>query len=94
MTMNNKKFEKSLMNCFIDVYNNSIPKADFLKLIDEAHIDETGRKKIPFEDYQIDHKLLDEIIIKHIKESKIPKHLHSAFKFQVYLGPSPKSINI
>jgi len=90
--MNSPKFSNAVINCLVEVYNNAIPKADFMKLIDDAEIEPDGRKKIPFDDYVIDDMLFKDIIEKHIKQSKIPKYLKESFRLNLYLGPSPRSV--
>jgi hypothetical protein len=90
--MSNKKYSKAVINCFVEVYQNSIPKADFLELIETAKIDNNGQKKINYEDYLIDDDVFKEIVEKHIKLSKIPRYLRQSFRFSLYLGPSPVSV--
>lgn len=92
MHRNSVKFTNAVINCLVEVYLNAIPKADFIKLMDDAEILPDGTKKIPFDDYIIDDTLFKDIVEKHIKQSKIPKYLRESFRFSLYLGPSPRSI--
>jgi hypothetical protein len=92
MRMNSVKFTNAVVNCLVEVYYNAIPKADFIKLMDDAEIEPDGRKKIPFDDYVIDDSVFKDIVEKHIKQSKIPKYLRESFRFSLYLGPSPRSV--
>jgi hypothetical protein len=92
MRMNSEKYTKAVINCLVDVYQNAIPKANFIELMDNAEIGPSGEKKINYNDYIIDDDLFKEIVEKHIKLSKIPRYLRQSFRFSLYLGPSPVSV--
>ena len=52
-----------------------------------------GRKKIPFDDYEIEESLMVSIVNKHIDENHLTRREKDIVKFKVYLGPSPKNKN-
>jgi hypothetical protein len=92
MRRDSEKYTKAVINCLVDVYQNAIPKANFIELMNNAEIGPLGEKKIKFDDYVIDYDLFKEIVEKHIKLSKIPRHLKQSFRISLYLGPSPISV--
>ena len=58
--------KQSLKNIVFDIYRelyeNSEPKADFDFLVENAEIMSDGRKYIPYNDYEIDGDLMDEMV--------------------------------
>jgi hypothetical protein len=88
-----EKLEEAILNCYVELYENATPKADFRKLMEEAEINERGQKVINFMDYEIDEKLEDEIIQKHCsdKKLKLTKNEMAAFRNTIMLGCSPKT---
>lgn len=78
--------------CYCELFNNSTPQGDFNELVKNATINKRGEKVIPFDDYNIEHNKLDEIIMLSIKKFKIPKRQHQLFKNTILLGCSPKTI--
>lgn len=89
--MKQNKIDKAIWECYTRLYKVATPSADFDKLVEEANINEDGQKVIPFDNYEIEEKLMDEIITNVIKEYKIPKYSEGAFKATIYLGCSPKT---
>lgn len=87
-----KKLHNAITECFVEVYQNAIPKANFLELLENAPLNSEGKKVINYNDYVIDNEILDSIIEKHIKISKIPKRMRHSFKISIYFGPSPVSL--
>jgi hypothetical protein len=73
------------------LYENSEPKGDFNKLIDQAEINERGEKVIPFNDYEIEGTKLDEIVNETIKKYKLDYRTEKSMRFNIYLGASPRS---
>ena len=86
--------KKSLKNIVFDIYRelyeNSEPKADFDILVENAEIMSDGRKYIPYNDYEIDGDLMDEIINKHIR-NRLNKFDKQAIRIEILLGCSPKT---
>jgi hypothetical protein len=91
MTREDIKNDKALMECYRRLFKNATPPANFDELLENAKINKMGQKEIPFMDYEISQKRMDEIIKEVIKEFKVKKHYHDRFKTTVYLGCSPKS---
>lgn len=87
-----KKEDRAIIECFTEIYKNSTPSGDFEDIFDNAIIEDDGKKKIEFDKYKIDIKLLDKII-----EDVAIKYKFKGFKKQqlsstIYLGPCPKII--
>lgn len=74
------------------IYDVSTPSANFQVLYDEAEKDSSGRRIIPFDDYEIQQTLCDGIIENQIKKYKMNQTIASRFRTSIYLGPSPKFI--
>lgn len=86
-----EKLNKVIHDIYRELYNNSTPKADFDKLVEEAELDSEGRKIIPFMNYEIEQEKMDEIIDKHCKENALNKRFIDIIKANVYLGCSPRT---
>lgn len=89
--MKQDRIEAAVWSCYRELYRNAEPKADFDELVANATINRDGRKEIPFRDYIIDDSSMDAIIAATLKDFRIPKHIHGAFKSTIYLGCSPCS---
>ena len=72
------------------MYANSEPPAVFQELIDNATLNDLGKKEIPFDDHIIDEDLFEEILKKYEKQFK--SYYRKGFRQEVYLGCSPKFI--
>jgi len=91
----NKKIDadKILNELFKRSFAESTPYGDWDKLLEEAPINALGQKAVPFQDYECDHKKMEEIFDSVMAEYKVPKNMIKAFSFHFWLGPSPKSKN-
>lgn len=85
-----EKEEQAIMECYIMLYENSTPSADFKQLMEEAPMNEFNQKVIDYMAYEIEEKLCMEIIDFVIKKNKIRKYARNAFKTSILLGCSPK----
>ena len=87
--------KKSLKNIVFDIYRelyeNSEPKADFDILVENAEIMSDGRKYIPYNDYEIDGDLMDEIINKHMIRNRLNKLDKQAIRIEILLECSQKT---
>ena len=87
--------KKSLKNIVFDIYRelyeNSEPKADFDILVENAEIMSDGRKYIPYNDYEIDGDLMDEIINKHMIRNRLNKFDKQDIRIENLLGCSPNT---
>ena len=90
MDKKKSKLEQIVWDIYVDMYANSEPSADFKELVEEAEINEDGRKVIKYNDYIIDQKIADEIIDKHIKSNKLKDYEKKQVKVSIHLGVSPK----
>jgi hypothetical protein len=89
--INRKKLEKIILDCYQELYENSTPKGDFKQIVENALLNERGEKIIPFDDYEIDRTVYNNIVDKYIKKYKMDKYTQSIFNFRIYLGCGPKS---
>jgi hypothetical protein len=87
----NEKMNKALMECYIELYNNSEPKADFELLLKNATIDERGEKVIDFDNYYIDEEIMSGIVDNIINKYKMKSYNKQKFKNTIYLGCSPST---
>lgn len=85
-----KNIDKALLQCYVNLYKKANPSADFNELLKSAPLDDRGKKIINYNDYTITEFELEDTIKNIIKEFKIPKRLHKAFKNTIYLGVSPR----
>lgn len=87
-----RTFDAAVHECYIQLYNNSEPKADFEKLISDYKkpCGFDSNTQIHFLSYEIDENEYNEILEKIIKEFNIPKHKTAAFRIHIALGISPK----
>jgi len=84
------KEEQAFQECYELLYENSEPKADFKKLVDEAEFNERGQKEIDFNAYEIEEEKFYEILEDVIKRYKIKSYRAQAFRNAILLGCSPK----
>lgn len=91
MSTRDKKIHEALMECYTELYLNSNPRGNFKELMDNAKINDRGEKEIPFMDYEIEEKVMIDIITNICKKYKFDKLLTDRFRATVYLGCSPKT---
>jgi len=85
-----KKFDVAMMDCYVELFANSTPPADFKELMDNAPINERGQKEIDFMAYEIDEEKYNEIVDSTIKKHKLKGYDKRVFKINISLGCSPK----
>lgn len=85
------KLDKILWETYEILYAESTPKADFNELVENAKVNEEGRKEIDFMSYSINGDRYDEIVENQMKKYKLKPHERNVFKIQAYLGCGPKS---
>jgi hypothetical protein len=85
------KEETVLHELFRRVYAVSTPAGDWDQLLENATTNERDQKEIPFDDYECEESVMQEIFESTMKEFKIPKWRRMAFIFEFWLGPSPRS---
>jgi hypothetical protein len=90
MTSKMKKEDEALMKCYVELYKNSTPQADFKLLVENATINERGQKEIDFMSYEIEEEVYQKIVNSVIKEYKIRGFMKQRFKNTIALGCSPK----
>jgi hypothetical protein len=90
MKSRDKKYNDAVMTCYIELYKQSTPSADFQELMDNATINDRGQKEIPFNDYEIEEKLFDSVIDSVIKKYKFKNWEARGLKNSILLGCSPK----
>lgn len=87
-----KIYDAAFMRCYRELYANSTPPASFDKLVEDAKLDDSGRKVIDFMAYSIDEDLANSIIKDTCKMYKLTKYESKAFNTGILLGCSPKFI--
>ena len=87
--MKQTKDDKAIMECYVELFKQSNPSADFEQLVENADINERGQKVIDFMSYEIEEKLYVEIVDSIIKKYKFKGYKVQAFKNTIALGCSP-----
>jgi hypothetical protein len=89
--MKQNRDEKILWEIYRELFKQSDPSGDFDLLVENAEIDEQGRKHIPYNDYVIDLEEMDKIIETILRKYRIPVWRRPSYRFAIYLGCSPKT---
>lgn len=89
-----KKLNEIILDIYRELYANCTVPCDFDKLVEEAEIGDDGRKIIPYDEYEIDDDLMQSIVEKKMSAHRLKKWEKDKVRFNVYLGVSPKSINV
>jgi hypothetical protein len=88
-----KDYSEPILHCYRQLFAHATPPANFDKLMQEATVNDDGRKEIPFMDHEIDEELMESIIVDTMATYKIKtESLKQRFRTTIYLGCSPKSI--
>jgi len=87
-----QKNDEAIMDCYVELYLNSTPSADFKDLMEKALLNERGQKVIDFNSYEIEEEKYDEIVESMIKKHKFKGYMVQQFKNTIALGCSPKCI--
>jgi len=85
-----KKIDDVMTSIYTELYAVSEPSVSWNYLIESAELNEQGQKIIPYNDYQIDESIYEEIVKRHLKELKVPKWRKEAISRGILLGCSPK----
>lgn len=88
--MNQKKIDELIYGTYELLYASSEPSVSFKKLMEDSPKDKRGQIHIPYNDYLIEQKVMEDIINAQIKKYKLKDAEIRAFKFTIYLGCSPK----
>lgn len=86
-----KNYDNVILDCYVELYKQATPPANFNMLLENAVIDEHGHKHIPFMDYTIDDDHMDKIIMECAKKHKLKKWEKEKLRVTIHLGCSPKS---
>jgi hypothetical protein len=89
--MKQSRDEKILWEIYRELFKQSEPSGDFDLLVENAEIDEHGKKHIPYNDYVIDLEEMDKIIETILRKYRIPVWRRPSYRFAIYLGCSPKT---
>lgn len=86
-----RSIEKAVLHCFRELYAHATPPANFDKLMEEAPVNEEGKKVIDYDSYEIEEEIYNEIVNDSMKLYNIKhKILKNQFLFAVHLGASPR----
>lgn len=84
------RIEKAMMQIYREVYAASTPPADFDLLVEESPLNERGQRIIPYDQYEIDQKLFEDIMEEVLKKLKTSKYIKDGIRRSILLGCSPK----
>jgi len=87
--MKQDKIDKLILDCYVELFDRSTPRGDFVKLMDNASINEIGEKEIPFMDYELESDVFTNILEKYASQMK-PRYKQQLFRTTILLGCSPK----
>lgn len=85
-----QKNDAAIMDCYIELYKNSKPQADFRELMDNAPLNEHGQRVVDFMSYEIEEEKYDEIVNSIMNKHKFKGYYKQMFKTTILLGCSPK----
>lgn len=85
-----KNYRDILLNIYRDMYHHSTPQGDFDEILAKAELDSDGAHIIPYNEYEIDGDLMDNIIEMHMLANRLTKAERKIIKIHSYLGCSPK----
>jgi hypothetical protein len=85
-----KKINDVMTSIYTELYAVSEPSVSWNYLLESAELNEQGLKVIHYNDYLIDQEIYEEIVKRHLKESKLPKWRKDAISRGILLGCSPK----
>ena len=92
MTMGRKSLTDVVLDIYRELYKNATPSADFDKLVEQASVDQRGRKVIPYMNYYLDKDKYEKIVDKWIKRyRRRGEAFTNGIKFEAYLGCGPLS---
>jgi hypothetical protein len=77
------------MQAYKEVYAKSTPPADWDELLANAPVNERGEKEIPFDDYEVEQEVFDEIFERYTKRMR--EWDKRTFRFNFYLGATPRT---
>lgn len=86
-----QKTEAILHEMYRRAYAASTPVGDFDAMVANAPLNEFGQKVIPYLKYECEQEVLDQIVADVLKEHKVPKREHMAYRNGFMLGCSPKT---
>jgi len=85
-----EKIDKVMTDIYQELYEKSTPKGDFHMMVQNAKLNEFGQKIIPFNEYEIEENVFEEIIEKHLKATKFVAYIKKSITRGILLGCSPK----
>lgn len=86
------KQEKIMWQIYIDLFKEATPSANFEELVENAAVNEMGRKDINFMDYSILKSDYDRIIESNLKGNRLTKLSKQMITNSINLGCSPRTI--
>ena len=90
--MNKERLSKIFNQIMVEIYQASIPSADWYELVEKYRDPESGISYIPYWDYTISGELLEMIVDKYLKKYHVNVTDSETLRFQILLGPSPESL--
>lgn len=94
--LSDKKLAEIIKNIYREGYLKATPSANFDQLAESApyQVSPDGKRQkfIDYKHYNIDEKIYDEIVKRHIKENNLNKACAETVRFHAYLGCGPNLI--
>lgn len=88
--MGRKSLTDVVLDIYRELYKNATPSADFDKLVEQASVDQRGRKVIPYMNCYLDKDKYEKIVDKWIKRyRRRGEAFTNGIKFEAYLGCGP-----
>lgn len=91
LSKRDQKFYDATMECYVRLFANSTPPGDFMKMFEEAELNQFGQKVIHYMDYEIEEEVMEKIILDILVEFKFKKLDYTPFRNGILLGCSPKT---
>lgn len=85
-----EKIDKVMTDIYQELYENSTPKGDFKTMVENAKLNERGQKIIPYNEYEIEEDVFEEIVDRHLKATRFVAYIKKSIRNGVLLGCSPK----
>lgn len=87
-----ERFKEALYEMYRRAYAASEPVGDWDELMKNAETNEQGEKVIPYDDYECEHAVMEQIVEDVFKEYRIRRGLdRKQLSITFWLGCSPKT---
>lgn len=84
-----ERLKNLVLDTYRELYKNCTTPVDFDELVENATVDEEGKKVIPYDKYYIPKALYNEIVDRNMNKMRLTKQEKTSFRFEMYLGCGP-----